>query len=249
MTQSQPLTREAAGGELDVSAERRRARILGRILESSHRLHESHEIPEILQALVSMTQDLFPESRLLLLAKGRLNESAELEFFHNDLKGTELKFAQQLAHEVASTGIPPFSADFEVTSNRLAACVPLCAGPVFFGALYGTVPYSSLASSDELTHYLRLLGLQAGTALNTAFEIQRLGEDLTILSSDAGVDMNEDDIPLTIAKRAFERWLICARLHKSSGNIAAAARALKMDRGQLSRLVKRHKIDPQSYRP
>ena len=248
MTQSQPLMRDAAGGELELSAERRRARILGRILESTNRLHESHEIPEILQALIGITQDLFADSLLLLMAKGRLDDDADLEIIHNDLGGSELSFAQRLATEVASTGVPSFSAEFEIESDRVASCIPLSIGSTFFGAFYVTIPYDVLASSDELTHYLRVLGLQACLSLKTAFEIQRLGDDLSIMSSDAGVNLAEDEIPLTVAKRAFERWLIGARLKKTNGNIAAAARALKMDRGQLSRLVKRHGIDPSEYR-
>lgn len=249
MTQSQPLVREAAGGEQELSAERRRARILGRILESSHRFHERHQVSEIMQALVEITHDLFAGSELLLLAKSRLLEKEQLEIFHNDLSGSELAFAERLAGEVAETGVPPFSADFEIECERHSGCVPLRVGDSIFGAFYVTVPFGTLASSDELTYYLRLLSLQASLSLNTATNIKKLGEELAIMSTDAGVNLTEDDIPLTVAKRAFERWLISARLAHTNGNIAAAARALKMDRGQLSRLVKRHNIDPMLYRP
>lgn len=249
MTQSQPLTREAAGGELELSAERRRARILGRLLESSHRFHERHQVSEILQALVGIAHDLFAGSKLLLLAKNRLLDKEELEVFHNDLSGSELTFAERLAAEVAETGVPPFSAVFEIDGENHAACVPLRASDAIFGALYLTVPLGTVASSDELTYYLRLISLQASLSLNTATNIKRLGEELEIMTTDAGVNLTEDDIPLTVAKRAFERWLISARLAHTNGNIAAAARALRMDRGQLSRLVKRHNIDPATYRP
>ncbi|MFT7616629.1 MAG: hypothetical protein ACI97A_000253 [Planctomycetota bacterium] len=249
MTQSQSLSRESVGGEMELSAERRRARILGRILESSHRFHERHQVPEIMQALVGISHDLFADSELLLLAKSRLLDQEELEVFHNDLSGAELAFAKRLASEVSETGVPPFSAEFNIISERHAGCVPLRIGDEIFGALYVTVPFGTLGSADELTYYLRLISLQASLSLNTATNIKRLGEELEIMTTDAGVNLTEEDIPLTVAKRAFERWLISARLAHTNGNIAAAARALKMDRGQLSRLVKRHNIDPTSYRP
>jgi transcriptional regulator with GAF, ATPase, and Fis domain len=53
---------------------------------------------------------------------------------------------------------------------------------------------------------------------------------------------------LALAKRAFERWLVRSRLEEFRGNIAAAARSLNMDRGQLSRLVKRYEIDRKAIR-
>ncbi len=44
------------------------------------------------------------------------------------------------------------------------------------------------------------------------------------------------------AKLEFERLMIEDRIEETGGNIAAAARELRVDRGQLSRLIKRHKI-------
>ncbi len=248
MTQPQPLVREVDGGDLEVSAERRRARILGRILESSQRLHERHDVVGILHAFIGVTQDLFADCALLLVTNPALGGQSERAIAHNDFEGTEEGFALRLASEVADSGIPSFSAEFEIGSDRLAGCVPLCVGATCLGAVYVSVPCGVLSSSDELTQYLRLLSMQASLALNTASNIRRLGEDLSIMSVDGGVDLARDDVPLTVAKRAFEKWLIAARLKKSKGNIAAAARALKMDRGQLSRLVKRHEIDACSYR-
>ncbi len=53
---------------------------------------------------------------------------------------------------------------------------------------------------------------------------------------------------LRMAKHAFEKKLLRARLLECHGNIAAAARTLKMDRGQLSRLLKKHRVDKTVFR-
>jgi Bacterial regulatory protein, Fis family len=50
------------------------------------------------------------------------------------------------------------------------------------------------------------------------------------------------------AKLAFERRLLHLRLTEAKGNVAAAARALDMDRGQLSRLMRKHRIDRTEFR-
>jgi DNA-binding NtrC family response regulator len=50
------------------------------------------------------------------------------------------------------------------------------------------------------------------------------------------------------AKLAFECRLLQLRLAEAKGNVAAAARALDMDRGQLSRLMRKHHIDRTAFR-
>jgi hypothetical protein len=50
------------------------------------------------------------------------------------------------------------------------------------------------------------------------------------------------------SKLAFERRLLQLRLSEAKGNVAAAARALDMDRGQLSRLMRKHQIDRAEFR-
>jgi hypothetical protein len=50
------------------------------------------------------------------------------------------------------------------------------------------------------------------------------------------------------AKLAFEHRLLEIRLNDARGNVAAAARALGMDRGQLSRLMRKHQLDRAAFR-
>ena len=51
------------------------------------------------------------------------------------------------------------------------------------------------------------------------------------------------------AKLAFEHRLLQLRLYDARGNVAAAARSLGMDRGQLSRLMRKHNLDRSLFRP
>jgi hypothetical protein len=57
------------------------------------------------------------------------------------------------------------------------------------------------------------------------------------------------DVSLRDAKFEFERRLLQLRLDEARGNVAAAARSLDMDRGQLSRLMKKHSLDRAAFRP
>ena len=81
-----------------------------------------------------------------------------------------------------------------------------------------------------------------------ASDLRDRRDHLELIARESGASFTDDKIPLSTAKRAFERWLIRVRLAENNGNIAAAARSLSMDRGQLSRLVKRHDIDKNNYK-
>lgn len=65
----------------------------------------------------------------------------------------------------------------------------------------------------------------------------------------AGEEAVPPGLSLSESKRAFERRLVRARLRDARGNIASAARSLGMDRGQLSRLLKKHGVDKNLFRP
>ena len=249
MTQSQPLMWEAGQGDSEASAERRRARILSRILESNERLQGQFDAPVILREMVGLIQSLFAECSILVMARQGRNSTSDLRVFHSDFDAGEQAFIERLAREVVTTGVVPFAVEYEVTRDGSAACAPLCRPKdALQGAVYVALPSDCPISSEELGFYLRAIGGQAGLALHAAWRLEKLSEDLALLSADSGVDFSSEDLALSEAKRAFERWFIKARLSATSGNIAAAARLLSMDRGQLSRLVKRHGIDASSFR-
>lgn len=124
--------------------------------------------------------------------------------------------------------------------------IPLAAGARNVGALYVTV--SELERRYGPSAYLEILVL-VGKHLGTAFDIAHHVRDLgTVSASSDEADLLSNNLSLSESKRAYEKKLIRVRLREARGNIAAAARSLDMDRGQLSRLLKKHGIDKSQYR-
>src|SRR5262249_6798165 len=126
----------------------------------------------------------------------------------------------------------------EGQGSTRGVAVPLLAGARAIGALYVMSFELERRLGPIYLDVLMLLGKHVGTALDNALHVRDLGQ--------AG-GPHEEAIPpglsLAESKRAFERKIVRARLRETRGNIAAAARSLDMDRGQLSRLLKRHGIN------
>lgn len=114
------------------------------------------------------------------------------------------------------------------------ACVPLVAPQT--GAVYAILDASEM-DSRELLIRLQFMAESSRCVFGTPTPASPFRREPA-----AGDDS------LVHAKRSFERELIASRLSECGGNIAAAARSLNMDRGQLSRLVKRHEINKKSFK-
>ena len=244
MVDPHPLLREGVGRELEQNSDRRRARILGRILDLAAGLNSVRDPSMIADAIGTMIRALFPECRYLVLLSRSPGLGAELR--GHTLAEPEFALVRPVAERVASTGIPAFTSDYAVNFAGIGACMPVRSGEVSIGALHASIPYGVVASSDELASYLRRVAGLAGSAWRFAVDWQNLK---TAPSQRPTPEIDQaQDAPLAHAKRLFEAWLIRSRLEEAKGNIAAAARTLDMDRGQLSRLVKKHGIDRRDYR-
>ncbi len=73
-------------------------------------------------------------------------------------------------------------------------------------------------------------------------------QDAISLAEGVEYDRTLTGLHLSEVKQAFEKRLLQTRLREAHGNIAEAARSLCMDRGQLSRLLRKHEIDRGAYR-
>lgn len=122
--------------------------------------------------------------------------------------------------------------------------VPLGAGNRRIGALYVGVHELEERIGNAYLDLLGLLGRQIGLALDNAAHIR----DMAMVSAVGAEDAIPAGLSLRESKRLFERRLVRTRLRESRGNIAAAARSLDMDRGQLSRLLKKHGIDKLDFK-
>lgn len=129
-------------------------------------------------------------------------------------------------------------------SDPQAIAVPVAVSGTVRGALHlrpaeGRQPFTA-ASQDVLLLFARHLGAALRNGLHAA--------DLALIEGLSASHAPVGGMSLRQAKFAFEQRLIDARLRDAGGNIAAAARSLDMDRGQLSRLLKKHGIEKDRYR-
>jgi hypothetical protein len=129
-------------------------------------------------------------------------------------------------------------------SDPRAIAVPVGVSGSVRGALYlrpsAEGRLLSAAQQDTLLLFARHLGAAIRNGLHAA--------DLALIEGLSAAHAPVGGMSLRQAKFAFERRLIDARLRDAAGNIAAAARSLDMDRGQLSRLLKKHGIEKGRYR-
>lgn len=213
---------------------------MARILDFAPRLHASTNPEQVLDTLVHFLVDLFPATRTYV-AYHRPDAG---DAIRDSLLEAERERALTVIQEVVRVGSPIVASGLPADVHGVATCVPLRDDDTSVGVLFAVIPGQPSAKADELTSYLRKLAALASVALRRTERVRALDA----LAAETGLDLAAGTISLSDAKRAFEGWLIRARLEDSRGNIAAAARTLMMDRGQLSRLVKRHGIDKTSYR-
>ncbi len=250
MTQSETLARGVAGRDIDAASARRRARLLGRILDAAPRLHERREPVAILTALEGVLLGLFPDARFLLHLSSMTgaDEAVTESILRSNLGDADMASGLAVAARVTAAAAAAIDCEVERAEGRLAACVPISAGDRCFGAVYLDLAAEQVGSNDELLSALRHITVLAALALSSTDVIRARREELEIMATETGTSLADNSMSLPDAKRAFEHWLISARLKEAKGNIAAAARSLHMDRGQLSRLVKRHGIDARIFK-
>jgi|GEM_PF-7123676 DNA-binding protein Fis len=121
--------------------------------------------------------------------------------------------------------------------------VPLLAGPRVHGCLVVLVGDAERRLGTAAIDLVGLMGRHLGIALDNAVHTQ----ELKSLSTADNADL-QGGFSLCESKRQFERKLIKSRLREAHGNIALAARTLDMDRGQLSRLLKKYAVDKKQYK-
>ena len=248
---SQPLLRESVGRELEQNIERRRSRILGRILDLAPRIQLEGDLERIPDALGVVLTNVFPECRHLILVFDPMPPSdvSDLKVGGHALEDTEVETILPVVEQVARAGLPAYTSDFALDFEGLSSCVPIQLDDVSYGAIYVAMPHGLVATSEELAGYLRRIAGVAAVGFRYGCDLKELRQDGELIATETGTRLAASTVSLSAAKRSFERWLIQVRLKESRGNIAAAARKLQMDRGQLSRLVKRHAIDKQGFKP
>jgi hypothetical protein len=209
------------------------------VLEASLRFHALVE-PERLVPVVSeaLRQLLGPSIGLLVLR----TEAQEMRHPIGGREAENLPYQQvsQSVNKAVEAGQPVVDGQ----GLHRSVAVPLTAGSRSVGALYVQVADLERRFGTAYLDGLTLLAKHLGVAFDNASHVK----DLASVSGGGGEDPIPPGLSLSDSKKAFERKLIRSRLREARGNIAAAARSLDMDRGQLSRLLKKHGIDKTQYR-
>ncbi|MCA9320061.1 MAG: hypothetical protein KDB53_04970 [Planctomycetes bacterium] len=242
--------RGSGGPDLEPNIERRRSRVLGRILDLAPSILQERDLSRFPTVVGAQLEALFPDCQFLVMLRsdGGLS-SWRRAVPTTNLGPEEARRVAEVAQEVARVGLPAYTADFSIDFEGLSCCVPFRGEGESFGALYVALPHGPVATSEELAGYLRRFAGLGALALERLVNRERRRQEMDVVASETVARSGDGNVPLAAAKRSFERWLVQRRLAESHGNIAAAARSLQMDRGQLSRLIKRLGIDKGDYRP
>jgi hypothetical protein len=164
----------------------------------------------------------------------------------------------RIAHEGAAqrrTAPPPLGESVEASMDRAmregipvidpkppqGTAFPIKRGDRGIGAVYFVHPAAS-GANGEAFEVLRLVAAHVGAASVSLRQRQEAS------ASPFGIDSVPGTMSLRDAKFEFESRLLQVRLDGVRGNVASAARSLDMDRGQLSRLMKKHSLDRAAFR-
>lgn len=208
------------------------------LAEGALRLHSLGDPERVVSAALDFAKQLLGCPGILLVQ----SENQEQRYPFGGPQSDALPVSQVIlsAHKAMEAGAPVI--DGQGTSRGVA--VGLGVGARSVGALYVLVSDLERRLGSAYLDVLSVLGKHLGMALDNAFHLR----DLRLTSGRSEEESEAGGLSLADAKRAYEKKLVRARLRDARGNIAAAARSLEMDRGQLSRLLKKHGIDKSSYR-
>ena len=211
------------------------------VLSGAVRLHNLCDPERVVQALDEILRTFLKEPRGLvglLPVSGGKGETDWLAF-PKGIASTERPdaFLERAVQKVAEAGEPILPGDHSFV-------VPLGGARGNIGGLVVRVSEQGERIDTTAMDLLLLLGRHTGVALENAIQTREL-VSIGVLGEEERL---VPGMSLRDARRFFERRLLNARLNEANGNIARAARSLEMDRGQLSRMLKRFGIDRQQFK-
>lgn len=209
------------------------------VLAGSVRLHNLGEPTRLVAAVEDVVQNLMgpTQGTVGIFLPGQ--DARWISYGRQEVEGRPAEEVERAIRKVAQ-GLEPILLG---TAEDGSFVVPLTGSR---GALGGfCVRPKRLTRIDTPTmDLLVLLGRHLGAAMENALQTQELIA-IGVLSEEERLQPN---VSLRDARRFFEKRLVTTRLQTANGNIAAAARTLGMDRGQLSRMLKRYGIDREEYK-
>jgi len=208
-------------------------------LEGTLRLHNLMDPDRLLPQVPDALRSILGACTGVLVVR-RDARDASYPFGNFDPDGAHRPQIKAIIDKAIESGTPVV--DGQGADRHVA--VPLGAGNRRVGALYIGVSELEARVGNTYLDLLGLLGRHIGLAVDNATHVR----DMAMVSAVGAEEAIPSGLSLRESKRMFERRLIRTRLRESRGNIASAARSLDMDRGQLSRLLKKHGINKSDFR-
>lgn len=208
-------------------------------LEALNRLHgilDPEKLPA--EAADALKQVLGPIAGVVIVR----NDAREVRYQVGD-RGVE-SFSTPHGHAIIAKAMESGHPVVDGQGSDKTLAVPMTWNNHQVGAFVVEVADLEKRFGNTYVDLARLLGRHFALAFRNAFQARELAERNVL----EGEDALSPGLSLRESKQRFERRLVRQRLKDSKGNIAAAARSLDMDRGQLSRLLKKHGIDKLDYK-
>lgn len=208
-------------------------------LEGTLRLHNLMDPERLLPQVPEVLRSILGSCSGVLVVRQDARDS-NYPFGAFDADGAHRPQVRTVIDKAIESGTPVV--DGQGADRHVA--VPLGAGNRRVGALYISVRELEARVGNAYLDLLGLLGRHIGLAVDNATHVR----DMAMVSAVGAEEAIPSGLSLRDSKRMFERRLIRSRLRESRGNIAGAARSLDMDRGQLSRLLKKHGINKSDFK-
>lgn len=201
-----------------------------RVLEILHRLHDAADEDGVLSAAAEAFSALLGSAPSVLRVK------------HDGVVARR--------HPAEALGEAVIAIMDRAARQGLAVIDPSIPGAAAFPIRASDRPVGSVyvAHNDPAVVKGRALDLLRIVACHVGLATVALDARAAAACTPAAASRVGPNLPFKDAKLEFERRIIDARLRETRGNVAAAARSLDIDRGQLSRLMKRHDIDRGAFR-
>ncbi|MSR75162.1 MAG: hypothetical protein EXS14_06820 [Planctomycetes bacterium] len=209
------------------------------LVDASLKLHQVQESERLLPMAVECIRGVFGHVSGVIVTK---QDGVERHYPFGG-KGVEA-VAPAHVQLLTQKSMSSLNAILDGQGATRVLAVPLAMGARVHGSLLLVLGDLEHRFGSPAIDMVGLVGRHLGIALDNAAHFH----ELKTMGAVEGEDVIPGTLSLCESKRNYERRLIRARLRESHGNIALAARSLNMDRGQLSRLLKKYAVDKRQYK-
>lgn len=209
------------------------------LVDATLKLHQVQEAERLLPMAVECIRSVFGHVAGVIITR---EDGADRQYPFGG-KGVEA-IAPAHLQLLTQKSMTSLNAILDSQGATRALAVPLAMGARVHGSLLLLLGDLERRYGSAAIDMVGLVGRHLGIALDNASHFH----ELKTMGDVDGEESLHGTLSLCESKCNYERRLIRARLREARGNIALAARSLNMDRGQLSRLLKKYAVDKRQYK-